>query len=360
MWSHTESETCHYVYRGSGRDIVAFDFDDTLIDRKTRDILPNVKEVLQELHQRHDIVIFSNQLGVARKKVTNEEIQTIFKNFIQAMSLPISVFYSIEEDGYRKPNRGMYDLLNSFHTETTVHYYCGDAAGRVKDFSTSDLYFANNCSLRFRTPEEVFANANSETLACKKINGLKLYSGDQWIDGKLSNPREIVPIQMIEDITLPILTSKKTLIIMVGAPGSGKTSLAQRMGLVNNMVVVNGDSLKNKKEQIRVCQESIHVDDSSGIIIDNTNPQKSTREEWMQRVPDDWDKRILYIDIPKPVSFHLTKYRHFHGYKRIPSVAIHIYYKRLEEPSDDECLVANYKYALSSNELNHRLRFIWR
>jgi len=281
-------------------------------------------------------------------------------NFIQAMSLPISVFYSIEEDGYRKPNRGMYDLLKTFHTDTTVHYYCGDAAGRVKDFSTSDLYFANNCSLRFKTPEEVFLNAKSETLACKPINGLKLYKEDQWIDGELSNPREIVPVQMIQDSALPILTSKKTLIIMVGSPGSGKTSLSQRMGLIYNMVVINGDTLKNKKKQIDVCKQSIHLDDSMGIIIDNTNPHESTRKEWMERVPDDWDKRILYIDIPKPVTFHLTNYRHFHGYKRIPSVVIHTYYKRLEEPSDEECLVTVYKYPMTLDTFNHNLRFIWR
>ena len=137
-------------------------------------------------------------------------------------------------------------------------------------------------------------------------------------------------------------------------------TLKNKMSEKYNLLLINGDSLKNHKKQVQLCQEAIHVDDSSGIIIDNTNPQKLTRQRWMELVPDDWDKRNIYIDIPKPISFHLTNYRHFHGYNKIPSVAIHIYYKRLEIPVSDECIVSKYSYPMTSHKFNHSLRFIWR
>ena len=51
---------------------------------------------------------------------------------------------------------GMFELMKSILKPIDVVYYCGDAAGRLNDFSRSDLYFANNCEVKFKTPEEIF------------------------------------------------------------------------------------------------------------------------------------------------------------------------------------------------------------
>ena len=48
-------------------------------------------------------------------------------------------------------------MLNSF--------YCGDAAGRPKDFSDSDRGFAQAAGLRFFTPEELFHDFSSPVYA---------------------------------------------------------------------------------------------------------------------------------------------------------------------------------------------------
>ena len=94
VWISSESGTCFHNFIVEGdiyhqllkkRPVVGFDFDDTLVDLKTREILPNVIEKLKTLYETCDIVIFSNQLGVKRGKVTNKGIQNVFDTFIGAV-----------------------------------------------------------------------------------------------------------------------------------------------------------------------------------------------------------------------------------------------------------------------------------
>ena len=61
-----------------------------------------------------------------------------------------------EEDKYRKPNKGMWDYTLLLMPLIKSGFYCGDAAGRPKDFSDSDLNFAKNIGLSFHLPEDMF------------------------------------------------------------------------------------------------------------------------------------------------------------------------------------------------------------
>ena len=126
--------------------------------------MPNVKDKLNELYFNFDIVIFTNQNGIMKGKITHEQLQLKIDKFINDIGIPLTVFYSIDKDNFRKPNIGMYDLCMSFSNGQCIEYYCGDAAGRVNDgsksdFSASDLFFANNANIVFKTPEEVFFNS---------------------------------------------------------------------------------------------------------------------------------------------------------------------------------------------------------
>ncbi|CDO94158.1 unnamed protein product [Kluyveromyces dobzhanskii CBS 2104] len=60
----------------------------------------------------------------------------------------------------RKPNRGMFDefVKDSQEHEESIDllFFCGDAAGRPKDFSNSDKEFANGLGVPFKLPEEYF------------------------------------------------------------------------------------------------------------------------------------------------------------------------------------------------------------
>ena len=370
-WFPSNSGTCFHNFKVDGdiyqqllkkRPVVGFDFDDTLVDLKTRAILPNVIEKLKALYEKYDIVVFSNQLGVKRGKVTNEEVQNMFEIFIEAFGSHISVFYSIDEDIYRKPNTGMVDLYKSLSNDfVNWVYYCGDAGGRYNDFSTSDLFFANNCSIRYRTPEEIFNDSHSGLLACKKLQALELYKEDDWIDGELSNHRKIFDVLRVKDNEdFDVEFSKdKMIIVMVGAPGSGKSSLTKQLSDKYLMGIINGDTIGSKSKQVKKFNEYVELvqnEELYGIIIDNTNPSKVDRDFWFDKLDETWDKEVIYIDISKPLSFHLTNYRTNFGHKKIPSVVIHTFYKKLEEPN--RCI--HYTNPLTNIDFNHNLRFVWR
>ena len=137
MW--TTYETCSYKVSGiKDRPFIGFDFDDTLVKLRTNEPLPNVKDKLEELYRDFNIVIFSNQNGVQKGKCTHELVRNNFDTFISKVNLPISVFYSIGNDIYRKPNIGMFTLFKQTCNKP-LEWYCGDACGRRKDFSNSDL-----------------------------------------------------------------------------------------------------------------------------------------------------------------------------------------------------------------------------
>ena len=75
---------------------------------------------------------------------------------------------------------GMFDLMISLLNPINVEYYCGDAAGRKGDFSRSDLYFANNCNILFKTPEEVFTDSKPALNLCnifKSLNYIRMTNG---------------------------------------------------------------------------------------------------------------------------------------------------------------------------------------
>ena len=48
-------------------------------------------------------------------------------------------------------------------------FYCGDAAGRIGDFSDSDKEFAKNAGIPFITPEEIFP-ATQETFSASSMD----------------------------------------------------------------------------------------------------------------------------------------------------------------------------------------------
>ena len=327
--------------------ICAFDFDDTLVKLHETTILPNVLDILSSLIVTHDIVIFSNQMGISKNKTTHEEVQSRFKIFLE--SIPnISIFYSTNDDMYRKPMTGMYDLFRSMIDHQCVEYFCGDAAGRKTDFSISDLYFANNCKIQFKSPEEIFQDKSMD-VATKSLKSLNLYEEDVWTNGRQSNIRNL---SNISRPNLELAIKAKTMIIMVGPQASGKSTLAKYLSDKYKLNIINNDVQGSKVNKI--FKEYLKSE-SNGIIIDNTNPQSAKRNEWFQKVPDDWHKLIIWIDIPKPVSIHMMKNRMQYGGNKMSLIPIHCYYKRFEPPTDVE--IVKIDNVISNYDIDHTLRF---
>ena len=342
----SSKDTCYYkLVPLRNLPICAFDFDDTLVKLHETTILPNVLDTLQTLRETHDIVIFSNQMGISKGKTSHDEVQS---RFMESFS-DISVFYSTEDDMYRKPMTGMYDLFKTM-TGQSMEYFCGDAAGRKGDFSISDLYFANNCKIQFKTPEEVF-HGQPIDVATKSLKSLCLYDDDVWTEGKQTNVRDLSNVSA-PDLELDI--KGKIIIVMVGPQASGKSTMAKYLSDKYKMDVINNDTDRYQRNSKKKFNEYLKSD-TNGIIIDNTNPQSAKRNEWFQKVPDDWRKLVIWIDIPKPVSIHMMRNRMQYGGSKMSLIPIHCYYKRFESPTDVE--VIKIDSTISIHEFDHTLRF---
>jgi DNA 3'-phosphatase len=152
--------------------IYGFDMDGTLINTKSKKKFPedeydwelfdnNIPDKLREIYEKGIyIVIISNQNGIGTGKSTREQIQRKVDAIINKINVPMDFICSIDDDIYRKPLPGMWDLVKTLRCKSIDKensMYIGDAAGRdnskttkknelsyKKDFSNSDLKFALN------------------------------------------------------------------------------------------------------------------------------------------------------------------------------------------------------------------------
>ncbi len=162
--------------------VAAFDMDGTLIttqsgrvfpkDRNDWKILyPEVPGKLKRLHEEgHKLVVLTNQAGIASGKVRPADFAAKAEAVARRLGAPLQLFCCAADGGpFRKPRTGVWRLLNTEScnggpVDAEGSLYCGDAAGRTKDwepgrkkdFSCSDRLFALNLGLKFLTPEEMF------------------------------------------------------------------------------------------------------------------------------------------------------------------------------------------------------------
>ena len=364
-WKNTNN--CYYKLQKSykNKNCLAFDFDDTLVKKNTCNPLPNVIETLKTLiENKYNIIVFSNQKGIEKKKTSHEKVLEKMENFSKLLDNSITFFYATSDDEYRKPCIGMFKLFKSL-TKSKIEYYCGDAAGRPKDFSISDLYFANNIGVQFKLPEEIFNGVGDVGLIAttqKKSLTNSLYANDVWENGFLKNKRNIVSLSENIDLDDVLEQNQKYLILLVGPQGSGKTTIRNNIVKKHDFEVINNDTkyLQQKTERQQIFDEVEKDSSKKGIIVDNTNPLKAGRKSWMSLAPN-WKVIIIFIDVPRDVSFHSNKYRVNHKYSvNIPKIAINIYYKKLEKPTKDECYVLKTinKIVHNGEQYNHNLRFV--
>ena len=364
-----KQDTCYYSLMENKKNApyILFDYDDTLCEKFTSNLLDNVKHTLLQLEKNHNICVFTNQMGISKGKNTHQHLRELLNDFTKAVDhISINIFYATNDDNYRKPMTGMYQLFTTLLKPKKVLYYCGDAGGRKNDFSIGDLYFANNCNLLFTTPEEIFNGAKPSThLAEKQLTSLQLYKEDIWLNGTLQNPRPILPIKHLNEIkssiNIDITDNKKTLILMVGGQAIGKSTLTHYLSNQYKLGIIDADTQKTMSKMKKIFTNYSKDDEYNGIVVDNTNPMIKTRKEWIDMVDNKlWKPMIIFFDIPKEICIHLTKYRMFFGGCKIPSVAIHKYYKNLEKPSKkevDDFYILNNAIYNSEIEFNDNLRF---
>jgi bifunctional polynucleotide phosphatase/kinase len=314
--------------------IAGFDIDYTIIQTKSGNKFPKYKDdwkylypkdiilnKLAKFKQTHQIVFFTNQ-----KKCNDDWIEKI-ENIINDLELDIPIFIGIKKNYYRKPFTGLWDLLaidTKINLETS--FYCGDAAGRPTDFAATDKMFAHNIGITFYTPEMIFEN-NSEMIF--ENNSANNYLEPYYMENPKAQINDFQSFQLDDK-------QQKLLVLMIGYPGSGKSTIAKTLNRLFNYQIISRDYLKTKcaKYTTNYMKQNIN------IIIDATNYNKSNRKPYI-KLAKQFGYRVITLTINNSIQacFYMNQYRHQHSkgiYPLIPKIAYYKIRKNFEEPHTSE------------------------
>ena len=282
--------------------MAAFDYDWTLVSPKNGKTFPsNVDDwewlyptIPEKIKRYYDddfmIVIFTNQ----SKDWKIEQIRLV----ATSLNIPIFIVVATDKCDY-KPNPILLNvLIESNKINKDKSFFVGDALGRKSDFSDSDKVFAENIGIPYYCPEEVFH----------------------------------VKQEIIEIPTIP-LSDEKQIIIMMGYPGSGKSTIAKNICKNESFVYIEGDLYKTSTKMIKASLQ--HIASNKSIIFDATNSSSKKRREYIEH-GNKYNYKIVCIHVSTLLedAYKRNKLRNYEKY--VPKIAYSVYKKNFEEPNEAE------------------------
>lgn len=405
-----------------GRLVAAFDLDHTLIKPRGNhkfskdaddwqwmsflqddDTSWTTLEALRFIshEKKHQIVVFTNQKG--EKNDARQKIKNIVKE-LKRNNIIITVYASTEDDFFRKPRLGMYEQFKRDFPSAGHMYYCGDAAGRETDFSSSDYAFAVNISsnytsqltwkeymnqqdtmrniIDFIPPEELFQIIRrSNKRICNRQQPLfTTWSGVQdWRTiemPKITWKRTIPDFDVIEQIedtvnletildaiagTIVDDSSRENgilIVLMMGSPASGKTTCAKAIceefkdDFADGVILVSKDDYPTPAKSFKKFKE--HISKGQSVVIDGCHATQESRKKYMDVIlkTEKVNWFVINARTDKPTSMLLNQRRAWDARSEpIPDVGIHTWYKKYEDPELDPWIdthhpVYNYNFEI--------------
>jgi bifunctional polynucleotide phosphatase/kinase len=306
--------------------LALFDLDGTLITSKSGKIWAengddwvfrgNVPAILQRYAEGGwTVAIITNQSEWSRERTRDgpqTKINTVLDSLFAANGWAPWCLVATgphTENIYRKPGRGLYDLLvreiGSRHVTEVM--MCGDAAGPDAEdeayrWSDSDLRFAqtitpsvHNSAVVFHTPDSIFGRSKARI-----------------------NPE------------------RKEIVILVGNMGSGKSSSARALCAqsvdddivcAHTYVHCEQDVLKTPRAMLRAARSAL--DSGNSVIIDATHASLESRLPYMALARE---KGVICR-----ILWHIRDGRSYNKLraKPVPTIAYVMYSKRFEDPRLD-------------------------
>jgi len=283
--------------------IASFDYDWTIVNPKDGKtfpisiddwewIYPSVPEKIKQYYEDgYMIVVFSNQ----SKKWKCDQIQMV----MNILNIPIFVVIATDKCDY-KPNPILFNILfgdNIINKEES--FFIGDALGRKSDFSDSDKIFAENIGIKWYSPEDIFINKSD----------------------------------IFEIPNIP-LSSNPEIIIMMGYPGSGKSTIADNICNNNeNYIRIAGDIYKTSSKMRKASLE--YILQSKSIVFDATHSSIKKRKEFIDlSIKYNYEVKCIHVSTSLDISYKRNKSRC--DDKQVPKIAYSVYKKYYEEPTEIE------------------------
>lgn len=128
------------------------------------------------------------------------------------------------------------------------------------------------------------------------------------------------------------MQTKRTMILMMGLQGSGKSTFCREI-LGNTYVYVNLDTLKTRHREKLLIQEC--MEQGKSFIVDNTNPTKEDRLRYIP-IAKAAGYRVIGYFMESKLKVCIERNEQREGAAKIPSMAIAATSNRLQMPSYDE------------------------
>ena len=326
-----------------------FDLDHTIIKPKSgkvfpkdRDdwiLMPHVEKVLEILYKNGwFIVIFTNQSGLkSSKKLQIDDFIYKLSAIVNKLDLNIHILCSLSKDYYRKPMKGMWEEITQFHPQIIEkpNFYCGDAYNPSDKLKASDLKFAKNINIPFVYPEKIFIgnfnidNINSIIDECSILTNTSVQTIPKF---------QIISQDEYEETISKVksFADKYKILFMVSPPASGKTTFCKNV--LSDFKRLSKDDYKTASQYKSAIKQNL--ENKNKIVLDNTNHTEKSRQTIFNilvknNTINENDIGYIIMNIKKEDSMYLNKYRCYitaGKSKLLPDVAIHSYYKYLDEP----------------------------
>ena len=151
-------------------------------------------------------------------------------------------------------------------------------------------------------------------------------------------PRELYDLYKSQSPKIETDDNTQEMIIMVGSPASGKSSISKNIATNKKFKIINQDILKTKTKCISECKKELSRGNS--VIIDKTNPKISDRLEFINiakiyNIP----VSCVWVDTIDEMCDHLNEYRsRINKSDPVPIIAMRVYRKNFTIPKLNEGL----------------------
>lgn len=287
------------------RDKVAiFDVDWTLIKPKEGRRFPKDKEDWQWLRSSVPLVIRKYHRKGYRIAFLTDQTKDwkvdMIKDVIKELDVPVIAVIAMDKT-YHKPNTQLFlsHFQGKYHPKES--FFVGDAAGREGDWAAKDKEVAENLGVRFYSPEEIFPLEKKD----------------------------------LKEKDIDYTRKEKEVVIMVGYPASGKSTMAKDIFEKKGYVRIDGDSLKTAPRMIKEAQK--HISEHS-VVFDATNGTKEKRKHFIDFAKEQGlPVKCVWVTTSMEQSMEQNRQRFAEGGPKVPDVVYYVYRKNFEEPTIEEC-----------------------
>lgn len=129
------------------------------------------------------------------------------------------------------------------------------------------------------------------------------------------------------------LSDEKQIIIMMGYPGSGKSTIAQNICKNERFIYIEGDVYKTSAKMIKASLE--HISQNKSIVFDATNSSSKKRKEYIELGKKyNYEVVCIHVSTSLEIAYERNKLRNYKKY--VPRIAYSVYSKYYEQPNKNE------------------------